>query len=207
VRIVFATTNEGKAREVAAILAEFGVEVERPGRLPPVEEDGTTFAENARKKAASAARATGRFALAEDSGLVVPALGGEPGVRSARYAGPGATDAGNVARLLEEVSSRGLVDPPAAFVCRAVVARPDGTPLFEAEGSVHGVVRGPPRGRNGFGYDPVFHWSGPGAPEGGARFAELPPERKNAVSHRAAALRAIGHLLESVPFEPPADGA
>jgi XTP/dITP diphosphohydrolase len=202
VRIVFATTNPGKAREAAAILAPFDVVLERPEGLPPVEEDGATFAENARKKAASAARATGRPALAEDSGLVVPALGGDPGVRSARYAGPGASDARNVARLLEEVAAQGLVDPPAAFVCRAVVARPDGTPLFEAEGSVWGVVRGPPRGANGFGYDPVFHWTGLGSPPGGVRFAELDPERKNAVSHRATALRAIGHLLA-----PPADDA
>jgi XTP/dITP diphosphohydrolase len=200
VRIVFATTNAGKVREAAAILGALGVEVEGVGHLPPVEEDGATFAENARKKAASAARATGRRVLAEDSGLVVPALNGAPGVRSARYAGPRATDAENNARLLAEVAARGLVDPPAAFVCHAVVCREDGTPLFEAEGSVWGVVRGPPRGGNGFGYDPVFHWTGLGSPPDGVRFAELPPDRKNAVSHRATAMRALGYLLS-----PPAD--
>jgi XTP/dITP diphosphohydrolase len=195
VRVVLATTNAHKAREVAAILAPFGVLVEVPPALPPVEETGSTFAENAYAKAASAARATGRPALADDSGLVVAALGGDPGVRSARYAGAGATDARNTARLLAETAARGLVDPTAAFVCHAVLVAPDGTVLARAEERVEGVVRGPPRGANGFGYDPVFHFRGPGAPPEGCRFAELAPAAKDAVSHRGRAFRRIGEAI------------
>ena len=108
VRVVLATTNRHKAREIAAILAPLGIAVDVPAALPPVDEDGATFAENARKKAASAARATGVPALADDSGLVVAALGGAPGVHSARYAGEGAADAANVERLLCELAARGL---------------------------------------------------------------------------------------------------
>jgi XTP/dITP diphosphohydrolase len=203
-RLALATTNPGKAREIAAVLGPLGIEVERPSSLPPVVEDGETFAENARKKAASAARALGRPALAEDSGLVVVALGGAPGVRSARYAGEGAGDDRNNARLLAELSSRGLSDPRAAFVCHAVVCAPDGRVLAEAEGRVEGVVRGPPRGANGFGYDPLFHWTGEGAPPGGARFAELAPAAKDRVSHRGKAMRAIAARLAAL--EPPDGG-
>jgi XTP/dITP diphosphohydrolase len=195
VRVVLATTNAHKAREIAAILAPFHVEVEVPPALPPVDESGSTFAENAYLKAASAARATGRPALADDSGLVLEALDGDPGVRSARYAGEGATDAMNTARLLAETAARGLVDPAAAFVCHAVLVEPDGTVLATAEARVEGVVRGPPRGANGFGYDPVFHYRGPGAPPDGCRFAELAPEAKDAVSHRGRAFRAIGTAI------------
>jgi XTP/dITP diphosphohydrolase len=116
-------------------------------------------------------------------------------VRSARYAGEGATDAQNNARLLSELSSRGLVDPRASFVCHAVVCAPNGRVLAEAEGRVEGVVHGPARGGGGFGYDPLFHWTGPGAPPGGARFSELAPEEKDRVSHRGAALRLLAKRL------------
>jgi XTP/dITP diphosphohydrolase len=206
-RIALATTNPGKAREIAAALAPFGIEVERPAALPPVVEDGATFAENARLKAASAARALGRPALAEDSGLVVEALGGEPGVRSARYAGEGATDARNNERLLSEIAARGLVDPKAAFVCHAVVCAPDGRVLAEAQGRVEGVVRGPPEGRGGFGYDPLFHWSGEGSPPGGVRFAELSPPAKDRVSHRGRAMRLLAERLIATAPSPAAGPA
>jgi len=198
-RVVLATTNRHKAREIGAILASYGVEVEVPASLPPVEEDGATFRENARKKAVSAARATGRPALADDSGLEVEALDGEPGVRSARYAGPGATDEQNVARLLEELRRRGLVDPKAAFVCYATLAGADGEVLAEAHGRVEGVVRGPPRGSHGFGYDPVFHWFGDVTRKDGVRFADLLPSEKDAVSHRGLAFRSLGRAISDLP--------
>ena len=194
-RLVLATTNRHKAREIAAILAPLGIGVDVPASLPPVEEDGATFLENATKKAASAAVATGRRAVADDSGIVVAALGGEPGVRSARYAGPAARDEENVARLLAECAAHGLVDPAAAFVCAAVCCDPDGSVVAAAEGRVEGVVRGPPRGRFGFGYDPVFHHVGPRHPAPGVRFADLEPAAKDAISHRGLAFRALAALL------------
>lgn len=192
-RIGLATTNRHKAREIREILAPLGIEVVVPDRLPPVEEDGDTFAENARKKARSAAAFLGLPALADDSGLEVPALGGEPGVRSARYAGDGATSEDNNALLVERLTALGVEDPAAAFVCHAVVAAPDGRILAEAAGRVEGVLRWPGRGAGGFGYDPLFHH-----PPSGCRFAELPPEAKNAVSHRGRALRALAQALARI---------
>ncbi|MHC5009575.1 MAG: RdgB/HAM1 family non-canonical purine NTP pyrophosphatase [Planctomycetota bacterium] len=191
--IDLATTNRHKAGEIAALLAPFGVEVRVPDALPDVEETGETFAENAALKARSAAASLGRPALAEDSGLVVPALGGEPGVRSARYAGPGATDADNNALLVERLTALGLEDPPAAFVCLAVVAAPDGRILAQAEGRVEGVIRWPARGGGGFGYDPLFHH-----PPSGMRLSELSAEAKNEVSHRGRALRSLGARLHAL---------
>jgi XTP/dITP diphosphohydrolase len=198
-RIVLATTNRHKAREIAAILAPYGLAVEVPPRLAPVVEDGATFAENAYKKALSAARVAGRPALADDSGLAVAALGGAPGVHSARYAGPGATDEANTARLLAELAARDLVDPAAAFVCHAVLVSPAGEVLARAEARVEGVVRGPPRGANGFGYDPVFHYVGPAHPAPGLRFAELTSADKDALSHRGQAFRALAAALRPAP--------
>ena len=198
IRVILATTNRHKAREIAAILAPFGVEVEVPTALPPVVEDGATFHENAVKKAASAARARGRAAIADDSGITLPALDGAPGIYSARYAGEGAGDAANTARLLAEVARRGLVDPPAAFVCAAVLVSPSGRVLAAAEGRIDGVVRGPPRSTNGFGYDPVFHHTGPAHPPPGVRFSELSPADKDAVSHRGRAFRALGSAIRAL---------
>jgi XTP/dITP diphosphohydrolase len=195
IRIALATTNAHKGREIVAILAPYGIEVTIPPSLPPVVEDGVTFRDNAVLKAASAARVLGAPAMADDSGLAVEALGGAPGVRSARYAGEAATDAANTAKLLDELRRRGLVDPLAAFVCAAVVVDPTGRVLFEAEGRVEGVVRGPPRGTNGFGYDPVFHHVGPLHPAPGVRFSEMTPSSKDAISHRGHAFRALGAAL------------
>lgn len=204
-RIALGTTNRHKAREIAAILAPFRIEVEVPSGLPPVVEDGATFAQNAYLKAASAARALDRPALADDSGIVVDALGGEPGVQSARYAGDDATDEQNTARLLREIAARGLVDPVARFVCHAVLVAPTGEVLARAEGCVEGVVRGPPRGANGFGYDPVFHVTGPGAPPPGLRMAEMSPTSKDAMSHRGRAFREIAARIAAL-FQGAADG-
>jgi XTP/dITP diphosphohydrolase len=189
-RIRLATTNRHKAAEIAEILAPLGFEVALAASLPEVDETGETFAENARLKARSAAAFLGEPALADDSGLVVPALGGVPGVRSARYAGPRATDMANNARLVAELVAQRLVDPPAAFVCVAVVAAPGGEILAEAEGRVEGVLRWPARGSGGFGYDPLFHH-----PPSGRRLSELSPEEKNAVSHRGQAVRRVARAL------------
>lgn len=195
-RIVFATTNAHKVSEAQGILAPLGIEVARPARaLPDVLEDGATFAENAAKKARAAAAALGLPVLAEDSGLVVPALRGEPGVHSARYAGKeggdaAGRDAANNAKLVARAQAAGLVDPPCHFVCHAVLAAPDGTLLAQAEGRLEGVLRWPARGTHGFGYDPLFHLPGPDR-----RLAELDAAAKHAISHRGQALRALAAAL------------
>jgi XTP/dITP diphosphohydrolase len=194
-KVLLATTNRHKAREIAAILSLLGIETEVAAALPAVVEDGATFLENATKKAASAAAALRRIAIADDSGLEVAALSGAPGVHSARYAGPAATDAQNVEKLLLECAARGLVDPKAAFICAAVCCDAEGNVLASAEGRVEGVVRAPPRGRFGFGYDPVFHHVGPLHPAPGVRFADLTPAAKDVISHRGIAFRALAALL------------
>lgn len=189
--IVFASTNAHKVSEAQGILAPLGIEVRRPDRpLPEVVEDGATFAENAAKKARAAAALLGVPVLAEDSGLVVPALGGEPGVHSARYAGRQGDDAANNARLIARAEAAGLVDPPCFFVCSAVLAAPDGALLATAEGRVEGVLRWPGRGAHGFGYDPLFH-----LPAHDRRLAELRADEKHALSHRGQALRALARAL------------
>jgi XTP/dITP diphosphohydrolase len=187
---VLATANPGKLREFRSLLpscidvvsaAELGVD------LPP--ETGNTFAENALLKARAVARATGLIAIADDSGLEVDALGGRPGVHSARFAGEGATDAQNVALLLEQL--RGL--PPARRTARfrAVIAlvAPDGREAL-AEGTVEGIIVETPRGRYGFGYDPIFR---PLSEE--RTFAEMTLEEKNRISHPARALERATTIL------------
>ena len=188
--LTLATTNPHKVREIGQILAPYGITVEAPTDLPDVVEDGDTFAANAYKKAAAAAKLLGRDALSDDSGLEVAALGGDPGVRSARYAGPSATAADNNTLLIERLEALGLEEAPAAFVCHAVVVAKDGAVVAEAEGRVEGVIRWPARGREGFGYDPLFHH-----PPHDRRFAEIGAEEKNAVSHRARALCALAEEL------------
>lgn len=198
--LLFATTNPHKVEEVAAILAPLGIEVvgldtleERP---PEPVEDGATFADNARRKAVAYARATRRHVLADDSGLEVDALGGGPGVHSARYAGTGATraerDAANNRRLLEAL--RGVPDERrgARFVCVLVLAAPDGRVLAETRGTFEGRIAHAPRGANGFGYDPLLELTGEGRTS-----AELEPAEKNARSHRGAAARAMAARLDT----------
>lgn len=193
--ILLGSTNAKKLLEVRAILEPLGVRAAIAVALPHVEEDGATFAENARKKALAFASHLGAPVLADDSGLVVPALDGEPGVRSARYAGPGAGDAENRARLKARIAERGLVEPEAFFVCALALAVP-GRVILEAEGRVRGRILAEERGTNGFGYDPLFLH-----PESGRTFAELEPEEKNARSHRANALRSLAERLPEVAFE------
>jgi XTP/dITP diphosphohydrolase len=187
--VVLASANPKKAAEIEAILGDAVHLVPRPASVPEVVEDADTFEGNARLKAQALVAATGLAALADDSGLEVEALGGAPGVHSARYAGDHATDADNVARLLADLA---VLDPAdqrgrrARFRCVIVLCRPDGSELV-VEGEVAGVIAAEPRGSGGFGYDPVF------VPvEGdGATFAELTPEAKHRISHRGRALAAL----------------
>ena len=191
--LVLATANPDKVEEIAAILASTGLSLHaRPEGVPEVEETGETLLENARLKARSLCRATGLPAVADDTGLMVDALGGAPGVLSARYAGPAATYADNVAKLLADLQAVGGGEARRArFTTVALVAYPDGSERW-AEGSVTGTIAGEPRGVHGFGYDPVF------VPDGGEgrTFAEMPLEEKGACSHRGRAFRALAKVLD-----------
>ncbi len=186
-RLVLATANPDKAAEIARILD--GVElVPRPPGVLEVDETGETLEENARIKALALVEATGEAAVADDTGLEVTALGGTPGVRSSRYAGPGASYADNVAKLLSEMA--GVPDRRARFRTVALARFPDGSEV-RAEGEVTGSIAHESRGRGGFGYDPVF------IPDDGdgRTFAEMRPEEKDGVSHRGRAFRALARLL------------
>ena len=192
-----ATRNAGKIRELEALLADSGVRLlslaDFP-QLPEIPEDGATFAENAAAKATAVARLTGHPALADDSGLMVDALGGAPGVFSARYAMARTaprppTDADNWGKLLDELKNVPQGERAARFVCELALAWPDGR-LLRARGECAGVIAFAPQGDTGFGYDPVF-W----VPEYGATMAQLGPEIKNRISHRARALAAFKNLL------------
>lgn len=190
--LVCATANPHKTGEIAAILGDGVRLLPRPAEVADVEETGDTLLDNARLKAQALAAATGRPAIADDSGLEVEALGGAPGVWSARYAGEGVTYADNVAKLLAELAALpdGGGERRAAFRTVALVAYPDGTEVW-AEGTVPGRIAESARGEGGFGYDPVFV-----PDEGDGRtFAEVAPEEKNAVSARGRAFRALAAKL------------
>lgn len=197
-RLIFASSNPHKVEEVRAILADVGLRVVgldetttpdgRPGAsLPKPVEDGETFEENARIKAVHYAKLLGAPVLADDSGLVVDALGGEPGVRSARWAGvDGARaerDRANNEKLLAALQGVAMERRTARFVCAMCLAAPDGRALAESLGAVEGRIALAPRGQGGFGYDPLFELPC------GTTTAELAPQEKNAVSHRANAAR------------------
>ena len=192
-RFVLATANPDKAAEIARILTDAGTPVEltpRPADLPDVEETGVTLEDNARLKAEALVRATGLPAIADDTGLEVDALGGAPGVYSARFAGPGATYADNCARLLERMAGVPDERRTARFVTVAIACWPDGREVA-AFGSVEGRIAAAPRGEGGFGYDPVF-----AADEAdGATFAELTAGQKHAISHRGRAFRTLAEGL------------
>jgi XTP/dITP diphosphohydrolase len=200
VRLVLASANPDKAREIAALLSSPARDVEllpRPPDVPDVVEDGATLRDNARLKARALAAATGEAAVADDTGLEVDALGGAPGVFSARYSGEGATYERNVAKLLSELARVGATgaDRRARFRTVALVAWPDGAELA-AEGVVEGVIAEEPRGSEGFGYDPVFVPLGPGTD--GRTFAQLSADEKAAVSHRGRAFRALATHLAAM---------
>lgn len=188
-RLVLATANPDKAAEIAAILEGHEL-VPRPAKAPEVEETGTTLEENARLKAVALVEVTGEAAVADDTGLEVVALGGAPGVYSARFAGLHATYADNVDKLVS--SLRGTGDRRARFRTVAVARFPDGREMM-AEGVVEGMITEYPRGTGGFGYDPVF------APDGGdgRTFAEMSPVEKHALSHRGRAFRALAEQLSA----------
>ena len=184
---MLASANPDKAAEIAAILEGFEI-LPRPSEVTDVEETGATLEDNARLKARAVLAATGQAAVADDSGLEVVALGGAPGVASARYAGPGATYADNVDKLLSALD--GAEDRRARFRTVAMVCFPDGREVV-AQGSVEGEITTERRGSGGFGYDPVF------VPEGGGgrTFAQMSPDEKNALSHRGRAFRALAVRL------------
>ncbi|MCK6553550.1 RdgB/HAM1 family non-canonical purine NTP pyrophosphatase [Candidatus Binatia bacterium] len=186
--LVIATTNPGKLGEFADLLGDLPISLRSLADcagVPEVEEDGATYVANATKKALTVVRWTGYAALADDSGLEVDALGGAPGVRSARYGGPGTGAEANAARLLADLSGVPPERRTARFRCVIVVARPDGGTRV-AEGVCEGRITETPRGSGGFGYDPVFF-----DPELGCTFAEAAPEAKQARSHRARACAAL----------------
>lgn len=192
---VLASANTDKAVEIAAILSAVpGLTlVPRPEEVPDVEETGDTLEDNARLKSIALCQATGLAAVSDDTGLEVEALGGAPGVYSARYSGEGATYSSNVAMLLSELERVGARQPStrrARFRCVAFVAYPDGSELW-VEGEVSGVITPDARGAGGFGYDPLF------APDGfdGRTFAQMTPDEKHSVSHRGRAFRALAARL------------
>jgi XTP/dITP diphosphohydrolase len=195
VRLVLATRNAHKVGELADILRATGLDVELlplPDDAPEVVEDGLTFAENALKKARSAAAATGLPSVADDSGLCVDALNGMPGVFSARWAGVGRDDAANLRLVLDQVADVPDEHRGAHFTCAAAVAMPSGEERV-VEGRMTGVLIRTPRGTGGFGYDPAF------VPLGHElTTAEMPAEEKNAISHRGEAFRALAPVLREL---------
>jgi XTP/dITP diphosphohydrolase len=186
-RLVIASHNEGKVREIADLLAPFGVEAVSAGKLglPEPEETGARFAENAALKAVAAARSSGLPALADDSGLEVRALGGEPGIHSARWGGETRDFGLAMGRVHRELEAAGAKDWGANFTCALALAAPDGKSEV-IEGKVFGTLTWPPRGTRGFGYDPIF------VPEGYKHtFGEMEPELKDSISHRARAFEKL----------------
>ncbi|OPZ60924.1 MAG: Non-canonical purine NTP pyrophosphatase [Deltaproteobacteria bacterium ADurb.Bin510] len=194
-KLLAATNNAGKLAEIRSILADHGFEVISPaeaGLKLEVEEDGATFEANALKKAQAWRDLSGLAALADDSGLCVDALGGAPGVRTARYAGENASDEANYSLLLERLA--GASDRAARFVCVIALCLPDGR-SFVAQGECPGLITTAPRGAAGFGYDPVFLDEATGL-----TFAELDSVTKNARSHRGRALQDLVAKLKTAGF-------
>ena len=198
-KIVIATKNAGKISEIQSIINNSDLKnmVETETLLsypdiPEIVEDGNTFSENASKKALTVARFTGHIAVADDSGLEVDALGGAPGVYSARFSGEGATDPDNIKKLLELLKDTPSGKRGARFVCVIAIATPSGDVRL-AEGDCAGFIAEEGRGTSGFGYDPVFVVT-----EYGKTFAELGTEIKNKISHRAVALGRISNILEKI---------
>ena len=194
IELVCASANPDKVAEMAEVLAGDAVLLPRPEGMGEVAEDADDLTGNARLKARAVCRFAGAAALADDTGLEVDALGGAPGVHSARYAGDGASYADNLARLMADMRNVVPGQRTARFRTVAMVCFPDGTELA-AEGVVEGVITTEPRGAGGFGYDPVFA----PAEADGRTFAEMGAAAKNAMSHRARALRALLETLERRP--------
>lgn len=191
-RVVLATTNPDKIREIRAIIGRLPIALVTLGEFPPIvppEETGDTFADNAKLKALYYARATGLPAIAEDSGLEVDALDGAPGVQSARFGGERATYPERFEKLYAMLDARGGRDSTARFVCHVALADA-GRVVFDARGTVEGRVSPEPRGTHGFGYDPIFFH-----PPSGMTLAEVSDDAKRAVSHRGEAFRKLAAFL------------
>lgn len=193
ITLVIATRNKGKTAEITDLLKDFPVLIKNLddfGPIPEVEENGDTFDANAYKKASFAARVLGIPALADDSGLVVEALGGAPGVYSARYAGENSTDEQKQTRILQEM--KGKTNRKAAFECVISIAVPTG-PALTYEARCEGLIADEPKGKSGFGYDPIFYY-----PPLKKTFAELSMEEKSRVSHRGKAFKELQSEFEKV---------
>ena len=196
--LLVATTNQGKLREIRAILSGLPYELltlsDWPGVVTP-EENGLTFEENARAKAVHYATATRQLTVAEDSGLEIDALDGAPGIESARWGGVDATYARKFALIYDALRAKGALDSPARFVCALALVR-DGEILFQTRGTIEGRIAPEPKGEGGFGYDPIFFY-----PPLGRTLAEVDSE-KSAISHRGAAFRALRQYLEGLGGPP-----
>jgi XTP/dITP diphosphohydrolase len=193
--LVLASSNEGKLRELRALLADLPVQVlsarDVLGEELAVAETGSTFEENAILKARAVCRATRLISISDDSGLEVAALGGRPGVRSARFAHERATDAENNAELLKEMETVGPAERSARFRCVLALATPYSDQVQTVEGSCSGAIARAPRGSGGFGYDPLFVVD----EQGGRSMAELTEDEKNRVSHRSVAVRRLKPIV------------
>lgn len=190
-RLVVATGNPGKLKEMEAYLVGLGWELTLKPEQLEIEETGDSFAENACLKASQVAEATAEWAIADDSGLEVDALDGAPGVFSARY---GKTDSERIERLLNALGNE--LNREARFVCAIAIARPDGTIALQAEGICPGRILHAPRGTGGFGYDPIFY-----VPEQSQTFAEMPAAVKHRISHRGRAFQALLPRFQSLSAE------
>ena len=191
-KIVFATGNQGKLREVKKILADLNVDIvsmKEEGIQIDVDENGTTFAENAQIKATAIGAHTDAIVLADDSGLVIDALNGEPGIYSARYLGEDTSYRIKNQNLIDRLEGVPDERRTARFVCAIAAALPDGT-VLHTEGTIEGIIGYEERGENGFGYDPIFY-----VPKLGKTTAELTDDEKNAISHRGSALEKMKVLL------------
>lgn len=197
--VVLATTNGGKLKEIAQLLAGVPVELRTLADFPdvaPPDEDGRTFAENARLKALFYARHTGELTVAEDSGLEIDALDGAPGIESARYGGPASTYPEKFSLIYDALRARKAATSAARFVCALALVK-DGHVLFETRGSVEGKIAPEPRGAEGFGYDPIFYY-----PLLGCTLAEATAAQKAAISHRGEAFRKLRTYLTTYNAEP-----
>ncbi len=192
-RIVVGTRNPGKVRELEKLLVSDSISLislDEFDDVTEVPETGNSFFENAVLKATGYAKETGNWVVADDSGLEVKILGGEPGVFSARYAGLGASDAENIEKLLQKLNSIPDGSRSACFVCEMALCDPDGRLVFAARGSCDGIITRKPRGYRGFGYDPIF------VPDGYVQtFGELPEDVKERISHRSSAAQKIVEFL------------
>ena len=187
-KLIVATGNPGKLKEIQEYLTDLPWELELKPAEIDIEETGTTFIANARLKASEVAKAVGKWAIADDSGLAVDALGGTPGIYSARY---GKTDKDRIDRLLRELGDTD--NRQAKFICAIAIANPQGTIVLETEGICPGKILNSPRGNGGFGYDPIFY-----VPSQQQTFAEMFPETKNRVSHRGVAFAQLMPDLQKI---------